>query len=47
MNKLQVRFKNVVCAFIALGMLSAYASGQVAQVQGGGYKESTLTTIVE
>ena len=47
MNKLKIRFKNVVCAFIALGMLSAYAGGQAAQVQGGGYKESALTTIVE
>ena len=45
MNNLQIRFKNVVCAFIALGMLCAYASGQVAHVQGGGYKESVSTTI--
>ena len=47
MIKLQIRFKNIVCAFIALGMLSAYANSQAAQVQAGGYTESGSTTIVE
>ena len=47
MSKLQIRFKNVVCAFIALGMLTAYANGQAAQVQAGGYFESAPITTVE
>lgn len=45
MNKLKIRFKNVVCIFIALGMVTAYASGTAAQVQSGGYKESTWAVI--